>query len=413
MRSPTFYLMLSVVLGALIGLIMPHSGELGPSLLSLVQVLGHLWLNGLKMTLVPLVFSFMVTGTAGLFSHQNGGALMLTAIILFEIILLLSSFGGAGLAYILSDYWHPHIITLTADMAAKPPAAQLSWADQIIGFIPANPIASAAETQMGPLVIFAGIFGIALSKIDPARREQILSLLQGLADIMLVIINFVISLAPIGVFALIFETTYTLGIDAFINLFEFVALITLVLLAGLSFALVIGMASAGPRKFLAAAIPPLALAISTQSSLACMPAIIKSAREDLEIPESIAQAIIPLASSIFRLGNVCGAVAIGIFMAKLVGVSPTAPQILLACIVGVVTNIGVVGLPGQAIIFAAYGPTFATLGVPLESLALLIAVFTIPDMADTSANVTGNLAVNALVTRISKLPYYQARAAAV
>jgi Na+/H+-dicarboxylate symporter len=209
---------------------------------------------------------------------------------------------------------------------------------------------------------------------------------------------------------LIFETTYTLGIDAFINLFEFVALITLVLLAGLCFALVIGMACAGPRKFLTAAIPPLALAVSTQSSLACMPAIIKSAREDLEIPESIAQAIIPLASSIFRLGNVCGAVAIGLFMAKLVGVTPTVPQILLACVVGVVTNIGVVGLPGQAIIFAAYGPTFATLGVPLESLALLIAVFTIPDMADTSANVTGNLAVNALVTRISRLPYYQAQA---
>jgi Na+/H+-dicarboxylate symporter len=412
MRSPTFYLMLSVILGAVIGLIMPHGGDLGPGLLSLIQVLGHLWLNGLKMTLVPLVFSFMVTGTAGLFSHQNGGALMLTAIMLFEAILLMSSFGGAGLAYILSDYWHPHIITLTADISTAPPSAQMSWTDQILSFIPTNPIAAAVETQMGPLVIFAGIFGIALSKIHVARREQMLSLLQGLADTMLVIINFVIRLAPIGVFALIFETTYTLGIDAFINLFEFVALITLVLLAGLCFALAIGMASAGPRKFLAAAIAPLALAISTQSSLACMPAIIKSAREDLEIPESIAQAIIPLASSIFRLGNVCGAVAIGLFMAKLVGVTPTPPQILLACIVGVVTNIGVVGLPGQAIIFAAYGPTFATLGVPLESLALLIAVFTIPDMADTSANVTGNLAVNALVTRISRLPYYQARAVA-
>ena len=409
MRSPTFYLMLAVAFGAVIGLILPHGDDWGPGILPLVQVLGHLWLNGLKMTLVPLVFSFMVTGTAGLFSHHNGGALMLTAVILFEIMLLMSSFGGAGLAYILADYWHPHIITLSADMAAKP-AAQLSWTDQIVGFIPANPIASAAETQMGPLVIFAGIFGIALSKIQPARRDQILSLLQGLADCMLVIINFVIRLAPIGVFALIFETTYTLGIEAFINLFEFVALITLVLLAGLCFALVIGMASAGPRKFLAAALPPLALAISTQSSLACMPAIIKSAREDLDIPESIAQAIIPLASSIFRLGNVCGAVAIGLFMAKLVGVTPTPPQILLACIVGVVTNIGVVGLPGQAVIFAAYSPTFATLGVPLESLALLIAVFTIPDMADTSANVTGNLAVNALVTRISRLPYYQARA---
>jgi Na+/H+-dicarboxylate symporter len=108
----------------------------------------------------------------------------------------------------------------------------------------------------------------------------------------------------------------------------------------------------------------------------------------------------PLAVTTFRFGNVCGGVAAGLIGANLFGIHPGIASIGLAIVIGILTNVGVIGLPGQAVLLAAYGPIFAALGTPIEALTLLIAVFTLPDILDTTCNVTADLAATSLIARL-------------
>ena len=120
----------------------------------------------------------------------------------------------------------------------------------------------------------------------------------------------------------------------------------------------------------------------------------------------------PLAVTTFRFGNVFGGVAAGLIGAHLFGIHPGVGQILLAIVIGVLTNVGVIGLPGQAVLFAAYGPIFTALGTPIEALTLIIAVFTLPDILDTTCNVTADLAATSLIARLARLETAKAPQAA-
>jgi len=133
--------------------------------------------------------------------------------------------------------------------------------------------------------------------------------------------------------------------------------------------------------------------------MACLPALVKAARDDLGLPPAFVGALMPMAVTVFRFGNVVGGVSAGLIGARLFGIEPTLTQIIVAICIGVLTNVGVMGLPGPAVLLASYGPIFVALGAPLEALTLLVAVDTLPDILDTTSNVTADLAVTALVSR--------------
>jgi Na+/H+-dicarboxylate symporter len=120
----------------------------------------------------------------------------------------------------------------------------------------------------------------------------------------------------------------------------------------------------------------------------------------LRLQPEIVSAIIPLAVATFRLGNVVAGVSTGLIGAALFGIHPSLVQIVAAVGIGVLTNIGSVGVPGAAVVFAAWGPIYLTLGVPLEALTLYIAVITVPDIFITTTNVTGDLAATSLIATL-------------
>lgn len=136
--------------------------------------------------------------------------------------------------------------------------------------------------------------------------------------------------------------------------------------------------------------------------MACLPALMRAAERDLELPPSLVATVMPLAISTFRFGNMLGGVAAGLIGAYICGIDPSAGQIMLAVTIGMLANVGVIGLPGQAVLIAAYGPIFAALGTSLAVLTLLIAVFTLPDILDTTGNMTGDLAATAIVARLMR-----------
>jgi Na+/H+-dicarboxylate symporter len=405
--SRTGWILLALIGGVLAGLALRLLGAHGTDAADLLAPIGALWLNALRMTLVPLIFCLMTTGVASIANAAGGGRLIATTIGAFIVLLILAAtvgaLGGAG----LGAAWpiHPVGAALTAKPVQAADAPALDIASQILALIPLNPIAAAAEAAMTPLIVFAAILGAAATRLPDEQRKLLTGVLQAGGDAMLVIVDWVLKAAPVGIFVLALGAVTKAGLDMAAGLLQYVLMLSMVLTLGLILALLIGMISGvGPIRFLRAATGPLALAASTQSSMACLPALVKAADEDLTLPSAASATILPLAVTVFRFGNVFGAVSAGLFGAHLFGVHPGAAQIGLAIGVAVLTNIGVMGLPGAAVLLAAYGPVFLVLGAPLQALTLLIAVFTLPDIVDTSTNVVADLAVGALIARLVGKP---------
>lgn len=396
----TWWILAALVLGFIAGLILHHT-PYGSPVGSVAGQLGSIWLNALLMTLVPLIFCLMTNGAGSIATMTGSGRLVATTLSAFAILLILGCFVGAVAAIILLHLWPIVPIQASAlSLGAVPVVtSEPSLLGQIVALIPSNPVQAAATTAMTPLIIFAAIFGAAITRLEDRWRSQLTSFFQAIAAAMLVIVEWVLWWAPAGVFCLALNATAGAGTAVARGVLQYMAELTMALIVSLLCAAIIGAASGfGVARFLRALIAPLTLAASTQSSMACLPALIL-AGEELALPTPVVRAIMPLAVSLFRFGNMAASIAAGLIGAALFGVHPSVQRIVIACGLGILINFGIVGVPGQALLFAAYGPVFLALGTPIEAISLLIAVFTIPDIFNTSSNVTADLAVTAIVAR--------------
>jgi Na+/H+-dicarboxylate symporter len=396
--NQTLRLLIALVLAILGGLLARRIGPHGLATAQVIGQFGQLWLNALRMTLVPLVFCLMTTGVASLARTAAGGAVARTAVAVFLILMVLAS--GIGVLTVLALTWFWPVATLHAAPTSGSSATP-SLLAEFVALIPTNPVASAADSAIAPLIVFATIFGAAIVRISAAWTELLLEVLNAIAAAMLVIVGWVLRLAPVGIFCLLFATVATTGSEAAKGLFQYAVLSALVCATGIVFAQLIGLFSGiGPARFTRAALAPQTLAATTQSSMACLPALLEAATA-LRLPPPIVSAIMPLAVTTFRFGNVFAGCATGIIGANLFGVHPTAAHIATAIAIGILTNIGSVGVPGAAVLVAAWGPIYLALGAPLEAVTLYIAIITVPDICITVGNVTADLAAISLIHRLA------------
>jgi proton glutamate symport protein len=368
-----------------------------------LQPLGQLWLNALQMSLVPLVFCLMVCGVAAVARTTASGRMLGSTIGVFAGLLVLAGVLGVLLAWGLMALW-PLAPTGRALLHAPVLAPQTpGLIEQLLGFVPVNPVAAAANGTMTPLVVFSAIFGAALASVRTSAADALLDMLKSAGDALLVIIGWVLRAAPVGVFLLALSAILHVGLGLAAGLLHFLAMLCIILVLGIVAAMLIGAygGGVGLRRFAGAAFAPQALAVSTQSSMACLPVLLRSARERLGLPEALVDAVLPLAVSTFRFGNVLHGVSTALVAAWFCGLHPGPGQIALAIGVTILTNVGVVGVPGAAVVFAAFGPAFLIMGAPIELIALLLAVYTVPDILDTTANVTADLAATAVVARLN------------
>jgi proton glutamate symport protein len=402
-RSQTLPLLVALVCAIAGGLLARRFGVHGVQTAQVLGQLGQLWLNGQRMPLVPLIFCLMATGVASIARTAAGGAVARIAIAVFAALLLLASVLGALIALGLTALWP--IAALRAAVPAAATAAPPSLLAEFVSLVPSNPIGSAAEGAMAPLIVFAAIFGAATLRLRSTWATLLLDMLNAIAAAMLVIIGWVLRLAPIGIFCLLFATVTSVGTDAATGMLQYCLFASIVPLAGILIVEAVGLLSGvGPSRFARAALAPQTLAATTQSSTACLPALLEAATA-LHLPPPIVAAIMPLAVATFRFGNVIAAMGTGLFGANLFGIHPSAARIAAAAGIGILTNVGSVGVPGAAVLFAAWGPVFLALGAPLEALTLYVAVITVPDILITTANVTGDLAATSLIASLaSRLP---------
>ncbi|WP_157216036.1 dicarboxylate/amino acid:cation symporter [Flavisphingomonas formosensis] len=397
--------LLALAAGLATGFAIRGSGE--PALLALaaaVKPLGTLWLNALRMTLVPLIFSLVASAIGRLAALETRARAAGLIAALFAAMLLIGTTYGLAAAHFLLALWPTPPIALTELAGTSPAAAQASvpLVDQLIALLPVNPVGAAAEGQMAPLVIFAVIFGIAATRIAPDRRSLLVATIEAVADTMMAIVHGVLKLAPAGIFLLALEIALQAGFAIATMLGQMVIMTCIVVLGGIAFCHLVARVAGGIgwRHFAIAAAGPQAVAAGTCSSLATLPAMIEAAEGGLGLDPVIASTTLPLAASSFRFATAMTGCMECLFAAHAAGISLAPGQYVVIVAISLLTNIGVVGLPGAAVIYAADAPLFQAAGAPLGFLPLWIAVFAIPDIFVTMGNVTADLAVTTVVARL-------------
>jgi Na+/H+-dicarboxylate symporter len=287
-----------------------------------------------------------------------------------------------------------HAATSIGAPAASDPAhrapAIVQW---LTDLVPANPVRAAADGAMLPLIVFAVAFGLALLSVAPERRDPVVRFFQGVGDAMLRLVRWVLVLAPLGVFALTLPLVARLGAVAIGALASYVALVALtttlfVLVVLYPAAAIFGRVSI--ERFARAVFPAQAVAFSSRTSLAALPALIEGAQRRLGMTAESSGFLLPLASALFRVGAAMGLTVGAAFVARLYGGQLTSEQILTVAATAILTSFSIPGIPGGSII--AMVPVLASVGLPADGIGVLLGVDTIPDAFRTTANVTGQMA---------------------
>ena len=402
--SLTWRILLALAAGFLVGaLLAAVQSPALPQVIAVAEPVGGIWLNALRMTIIPLVFGLIVTGIASASDAAAAGAVTRRALMMFAVLLAAAGLFSAIATPALLSLWPAPADAGEAfrlGLAAHPQTASVpppsDWFNQLV---PNNPIAAAAEGAMLPLVIFAVIFGFAATRIEAAPRARLCAFFDAVVQTMLIIVHWVLLIAPIGVFALALLVAARAGAGIIGGLTHYVAIISILCIGTtLGLYLLIGL-SARTRvtPFARAAWPAQAVAFSTQSSLGSLPAMVEGVRQHLPVTPRVSSLVLPLAVSLFRITSPAANLGVALYIAHLYGLSPSVLQIGSAVLVAAVVSLASVGLPSQVSFFAVVAPVCIVVGAPIEPLALLLAVESIPDIFRTVGNVTGDVAVTALV----------------
>ena len=407
-RRATWLVLASLVIGLLLGAASARMGDgIREPLVNAASLVGGLWLDALKMTVIPLIIALLITGIVSGTDHAKAGGIAGRSFLWFAGILTASAIFGAlatpalleafPLGSASAEALRAGLATVDAQAAA---ASVPTISDWLKSLIPTNPIAAAAEDKVLALVVFTTIFAFAVTRIDAEGRQSVGRLFKGIQDAMLVVVGWVLRLAPIGVLGLAFAVGAGAGGSAFGAVLHYVIIISAVGIGVTLSSYVIAVLFARWRlgEFTRAMIPPQAVAISTQSSLACLPAMLEAA-DRLGLHKRNADVSLPLAVALFRATGPAMNIAVAIYVAYWLGIDLGMGSMIAGVAVASVASYWAVSLPGALSFITSIAPIALAMGVPIEPLALLIAVEVIPDIFRTVGNVMMDVSVSGAVAR--------------
>jgi proton glutamate symport protein len=398
-RIPTWWTLAGLIAGLAAGLALARSPVID-SVLAVSAPVGALWLRALQVTIVPLVTGLLVVGITQMALAARAGATARRMLAWVAGVLVFS-----GVASVLVT---PALLALFPAPSAAADVLSAGGERQevpglgafIESLVAPNIVAAAAETAMLPLTLFIAAFALAAARLPAGQRDTLVGFFRALANAMLLIIGWVLWVAPVGVFALALGVGAASGGAAFATLGHYILIVvatgSVVFLAGYLLAWLAG--GIAPGRFARALIPAQTVALSTQSSLASLPAMLDSA-ERLKLRETTAEFVLPLAVAIFRATSPAMNLAVAVYVAHLAGIALTPTALAAGVAVAFVIAIGSVSLPGTISFVISVGPIALAMGVPIEPLALLVAVEMMPDLMRTLGNVTMDVAVTAAVDR--------------
>jgi Na+/H+-dicarboxylate symporter len=392
-------ILLSLVSGLLIGIaLVAVDAKLALGVTTITQPIGLAWLHGLQMVIVPLIVGLLVTGVGAAADAARAGKMALRAVLTMVVILWTTTIMSAIVTPLLLDLWPLPAAwseALRKGLTGAQPVGTVPTLGQFFEtIVPSNIVSAAASDSFLPLTIFALALAFAITQLAPEPRDRLTSWFGAITDALLIIIGWVLKLAPIGVGALAYGVGARTGAAAFGALLHYIVIVSslgfIVLLLAYPVAALFGRVSIA--RFARAVAPAQAVAISTQSSLASLPTML-AASESLGAAPATSGIVLPIAVAIFRATSPAMNLAVALYIAHWLGVTIGPGALAAGVCTAAITTMGAVSLPGTITYFSSVAPVAFAMGVPIEALGLLIAVETIPDLFRTVGNVTMDVAI--------------------
>ncbi|HEU4591406.1 MAG TPA: dicarboxylate/amino acid:cation symporter [Steroidobacteraceae bacterium] len=409
--TPVLPILIAMVIGAAVGWATGPDGALGGvQLLPVFDTIGTMFINLLKMLIVPLILASVITGVASLGSGPDLGRLggktlgfyVITTLIAVLIALLLVNLIEPG---VIDGEPQRHALALTKDageVAAGVKAhAESSVLDSIKGIVPANMVDAALNTRMIGLVLFSILFGFFLARIAQPYRDNVYGFWHGLFLIMMRMTGFVMWLAPIGVFGLIAKVVAVSGFEAGHSLLLFAASVLggLLLYGFVALPVLLALvARVNPWRLYPAMAPALLTAFSTASSSATLPLSLECLEERAKVSPRIAGFVMPLGASMNHAGSALYECAAAMFIAQAYGLHLSFATQFTVVILALVTSMGMAGIPAASLVGIAV--ILAAVGLPAEAIGVLLVFDRLLDMCRTAINVLADSCCAVIVARL-------------
>ncbi len=380
-----------VIVGMVLGVV--AGVTMGPDAV-IFQPIGTLFINAIKMLIVPLVFFSLIVGVTSMQDTRKMGRIGVKSIILYLATTAVAISIGLGFAAIFGPGEGLNMVA-TETAAAAPEAPTL--VQTLLNIIPKNPIGALAAGNILQIIVFAIGLGISLTLVGEKAKPAI-ALFESLAEAMYKLTELVMKLAPYGVFGLMAWVSGKFGIDILLPLIKVIAVVYLGCLVHVC-VFYTGMISfvgrLNPVRYLKGLANPAVVAFTTTSSSGTLPATIKASREEMGVSKGVASFVLPLGATINMDGTALYQGVCSIFIAQAFGIDLEMSDFVLIVMTSTLASIGTAGVPGAGLIMLSL--VLTTVGLPMEGLAIVAGIDRILDMARTSVNVCGDLMVSILI----------------
>lgn len=370
-----------------------------------LETLGTMWIAAIRMTVIPLVISSLIAGVNRAPNPATIGRLGGRAVTYFVVMTTLAAItaivvGAPLMARITLEPAAVDALRATASAIGTPAGSMPTVSQWFIDLVPLNPVKAMADGAMLPLITFTLAFAIAITRVEPGYREPFIKVVEAVQDATLRMVRWVINTAPYGVFALAVPLASKLGLSALGALAGYTVItcgVSVLFMAAVLYPAAAFFGNVPIPVFTRAWLAPQAVAFSSRSSMAALPAMIEVARDKMNLPASIHGFLIPLAASTFRPGAGVGQILGALFIARLYGIDVPFAGLVAITATALVTSFSVPGIPGGSIV--AMVPVLMVVNLPVEGIGILLGVDTILDMFRTTTNTTGHLSAAVILAK--------------
>jgi len=395
-------MLLGIVLGTLANITLPVAG--GNTLtqlfrdglfLGLFDIIGQIFIASLKVLVVPMVFVSLVCGTASLGNHSRMGVMAGKTIALYLFTTAVAITIALSLAILIEPGSGASYSAESSYVAANAPSLK----EVLINIFPSNPIKAMAEGNMLQVIVFALLFGVAISRMSE-RGARLVESFNGLNDVIMEMVMILMRLAPYGVFCLLAKIFYTTGFSLIAQLILYFLTVVLALLMHVTLvysSLFRGFTGLSPWVFIKNVRPVMMFGFATASSNATMPITLETVEEKLGVKNSVAAFTVPLGATLNMDGTAIMQGVATVFIAQAFQVDIGLVGYITVILTATLASIGAAGVPGVGLITLAL--VLQQVGLPVEGIALIIGVDRLLDMLRTAVNVTGDSAVSCIVAK--------------
>lgn len=412
------WILIAMALGAAIGLPLNIAGEAGlversfvADVADLGGELGGVFLRLLKMIVVPLIFTSLITGITGIGDPRKLGKLgartfayyLVTSAIAITIgivaVNIVQPGAGVELSVLQQEGAAPDVV-----QDAETSLGTILW-NQFLHMIPENPVHATAEGDMLPVIFFALMFGLFITLTGGEHAKRLTQFFESVFAVMMKMTMFIIMLAPFGVFGFMLYAAAGSGLSAFVALGKY--MITVAVALGFHMFVILPaflyfIARRSPVEFFKAMSPALLTAFSTASSNATLPLTMTNIEERAGIPNEVSSFVLPLGATVNMDGTALYEAVAVLFIAQAYGVDLTLAQQIIVAVTALLASIGAAGIPHAGTVMMVV--VLDAVGLPAEAVGLILAVDRVLDMCRTAVNVWSDSTAAAVVARFAERP---------